>query len=175
MLQYNITLLSQVRIMRDRDWMAAIVTIEIDFILVRPFPFFWYVAPSILVAYNFPLVDFFSGGFSIHVVCKLFSSVFLMKGNSNIEKHHRNVIQNVLLTQWQPFLIWWKVHWIAFLRFPLTKSHIGSGNEWFGADQVTSHYMNQWWPISLCIRSSRCVILKSPLAVHSISNCKENY
>ena len=43
---------------------------------------------------------------------------------------------------------WLKFHWSLFLRVQLTISQHWF-REWFGAGQVTSHYLNQCWPSSL--------------------------
>ena len=37
-----------------------------------------------------------------------------------------------------------RIHWNLFLRFQLTIFQYWFRN-WLGADQATSHYLNQWW------------------------------
>ena len=43
------------------------------------------------------------------------------------------------------YTIWFKIHWSLLLRFQLTINQHWFGL-WLGAEQVTSHYLNQWWP-----------------------------
>ena len=56
------------------------------------------------------------------------------------------------------FLIWkllfrFKFHWNLFPRFQLTTFHHWF-RQWLGADQATSHYLDQWWP---CLLTHICV------------------
>ena len=46
------------------------------------------------------------------------------------------------------FVFWLKFHWSVFLRVQLTISQRWF-RWWLGADQATSHYLNQCWPSSL--------------------------
>ena len=56
-------------------------------------------------------------------------------------------ISNVFL--WiKSLLFWFEFHWSVFLRIQLTISHHWL-RWWLGAEQATSHYLKQWWPISL--------------------------
>ena len=47
----------------------------------------------------------------------------------------------------------WRSRWSLFLMFQLTIFQYWFG-EWLGADQATSHYLNQWWLDSAYIRYS---------------------
>ena len=50
---------------------------------------------------------------------------------------------------WKKMLEFWlKFHWSLFLRIQLTIFQL------FGADQATSHYLNQWWLDYQCIYAS---------------------
>ena len=51
------------------------------------------------------------------------------------------------------YQFWLKFHWNLFLRLQLTILHQWF-RLWLGADQVTSHYVNQWWLHSQCIYAS---------------------
>ena len=42
------------------------------------------------------------------------------------------------------FEFWLKFHWNLFIRVKLTIFHYWF-RLWLGADQATSHYLNQWW------------------------------
>ena len=46
-----------------------------------------------------------------------------------------------------------RFHWSLFLRFQLTISQHWFW-WWLGADQATSHYLNQWWLVYRCIYTS---------------------
>ena len=46
-----------------------------------------------------------------------------------------------------------KFHWSLFLRFQLTIFQHWF-RKWLGADQATSHYLNQWWLVYWCIYAS---------------------
>ena len=46
-----------------------------------------------------------------------------------------------------------RFHWSVFPRVQQQYSTIGSDNG-FGAVQVTSHYLDQWWLVCWCIRHS---------------------
>ena len=74
-----------------------------------------------------------------------------------------------------------KFHWSLFLRVKLTIFHHWF-RKWLGADQATSHYLNQWWPMlsthiyaslslneltlpRLCVKSSWAFNLLLPFTV----------
>ena len=46
-----------------------------------------------------------------------------------------------------------KLHWILLLRLELTIFQHWF-NEWLGAEQVSSHYLNQWWLVYWCMYAS---------------------
>ena len=63
------------------------------------------------------------------------------------------------------FVFWFEFEWSLFLRFQLTIFQYLL-RWWLGADQATSHYLNQHWPDSLmhiCITWGRWVITHWPL------------
>ena len=43
------------------------------------------------------------------------------------------------------FLLWFKYHWnsLPMVQLKMIQHHF---RKWLGANQVTSHYLNQWWP-----------------------------
>ena len=45
-------------------------------------------------------------------------------------------------------VLWFKFHWILFLRVQLTISRYWFW-QWFGTKQVPNHYLNQCWPCSM--------------------------
>ena len=49
--------------------------------------------------------------------------------------------------------VYLRFHWSLFLRFELTISQHWF-RQWLGADQATSHYLNQWWIVNWCIYAS---------------------
>ena len=73
-------------------------------------------------------------------------------------------------------IFWWKFHWRFISRVLSTISqHLCS--QWLGIKLITSHYLNQWWPILLmhiCITRPQWVKNMPPLvhvkAWHLFSN-----
>ena len=57
------------------------------------------------------------------------------------------------------FEFWLKFHWCLFIKPQLTIFQHWFGL-WLGAEQATSHYLNQWWPSStthICVTRHRWV------------------
>ena len=82
------------------------------------------------------------------------------KLNTPRPKHNdRHVADNIWNTfSWMKmyeFLI--RFHWSLFLKVKLTIFHHWF-RWWLGADQATSHYLNQWWLICWGIYASLCLI-----------------
>ena len=72
----------------------------------------------------------------------------------------QNKMGNIFQTTFSNAFSWMKMyefhfrfHWILFLRFQLTISQHWF-RSWLGADQVTSHYLNQLWLVYWCIYES---------------------
>ena len=65
-------------------------------------------------------------------------------GRDKMTAISRTTFSNAL--SWmKKYAIWFKIHWSLFLRFQLTIYQHWFGY-WLGAEQATSHYLNQWWP-----------------------------
>ena len=79
--------------------------------------------------------------------------------------------------EWNILYFFFKFRWSWFLRVQLTKSQHWF-RKWLGADQATSHYLNQWWPTSLthiCGTRGRLVKWTTNSICHRSLQCTEAF